>query len=218
MTATTRYEALRDRIRRRYNLSTTDIDNTVMESLFDDVLDTYSRFRGLRAQEKLTLIAGTADYDLNANVHHIIVALWNDTYPDDDLLTEQYSEEEYNYPSLRVIKDLKDAIRRANAIETDQEHQVYNDVDTKKINLDPTPTTDIYVIYRKLFTKETYPFQDNRIIQWLYEAEMLQHCQSTGLVVQLGDIRFDQKRMDQTIEKLRKKFHSHVCPSYCGRS
>lgn len=213
---TSRYETLRDAVRRKYHLSDTDVDNTVMEDLFKAVLKTYSCFRGIRKQKKYTYEG--QDITLEAAVHYIIAVLWNDTYPSDDLLFEQPASEEYHYPSLRMIRDLKAAIRRANQVVTDQEHQVYNDSDVKKLALGPVPTTDVFVIYRKLFTKDDYPFNDERVIQWLYEAEMLQWCQSTGIVIQVGDIRYDQKRMDTMIEKLQNKAYSHLQPSVIGRS
>ena len=211
-----RYEILRDATRCRYNLSETDIDNPTMENLFNAVLKTYSRFRGIRKQKKYTYEG--QDITLDAAIHYIITVLWNDTYPSSDLLIEQPANEEYHYPSLCMIRDMKAAIRRASQVVTEQEFQVYNNGDDKKLALDPVPTTDVFVIYRALFTKENYPFNDERVIQWLYEAEMLQWCQSDGLVVQLGDIRYDQKRMDAVIQKLQNKAYSHLQPSMIGRS
>ena len=212
----TRYEILRDAVRRRYNLSDTDVGNTVMEELFNTMLKTYSCFRGIRKQKKYTYDG--QDITLDAAVHYIITVLWNDTYPSSELLITQPASEEYHYPSLTMIRDIKAAIRRANQVVTEQEFQVYNDSDTKKLALDPVPTTDVFVIYRELFDKDNYPFNDERVIQWLYEAEMLQWCQSTGIVVQIGDIRYDQKRMDSAIEKLQNKAYSHLQPSVIGRS
>ncbi|HEC88456.1 MAG TPA: hypothetical protein ENI52_03975 [Thermoplasmata archaeon] len=213
-----RYTDLRDRIRQKYHLSTSDIDDTVMENLFTFVLEIYSRFRGIRGQKKLTLIENENTYTLSEDVHYIIAVLWNTTYPTDNMLTEKYTTEEYNYPSLRMLKNLKAAIQYANRIMVDQEWQVYDDDGTKKLVLDPVPETDIYVIYRQCYTKDNYPFHDEPIIQYLYEAEMLQYCQSTGIIVQLGDIRYDQRRMDSIIQRLRNKFYSHVQPSVIGRS
>jgi hypothetical protein len=213
--AATRYENLRDKVLRKYHLSTTDIDAMTMEALFNDVLDEYSRFRGIRTQKKYTFDTGAAEKVIDSEIHHIITVLWNDTYPSDDLLTEEYASEDYHFPSLRVIKDMKAAIERALSIETEQEFQVSHDGDDKKLILDPAPTTDVFVLYRKLFTKETYPFQDERLLQKGYEAAVLQYCQSTGIVVQVGDLRFDQKRMDDKIAGLNREFHLTLCP-YAG--
>ena len=164
---------------RKYHLSSEDVSAVNMASLFLDTLNEYSRFRGLRAQQLITKIAETVEYDLESDVHHILAVLWNETYPNDDILTTEYTAEQYHFPSLLIIKDIKIAIERASKIETEQESNVYGsqDGETKKLVLHPTPTTNIYVLYRKLFTNETFPFTDERVIEYLYEANMLQFCQ-----------------------------------------
>ena len=215
--STTRYETLRDAVRNKYHLSVSDVDNTNMEALFNQTLDTYSRFRGIRKQQTITLETGVATYSLESDVHHIRTVLWNDTYPGEAEVTSAYSSEEYNYPSLRMIKDQKNAIRRENVPRTEQEWQVYTDDTTKKIVLDPVPTTNIIVLYRTLFTNENYPFQDEGIIQYLYEAKMLQYCQSTGIVVRIGDINYDQDRFDKVIGALVNNFLLSVAPYHVGR-
>lgn len=216
--ATNRDEVLRDRLLRKYNLSSEDVGDTDMNSLFLDALDEYSRFRGLHGQQLITFTAGTAEYDLDSTVHHIITVLWNNTYPDNDILTTEYTAEQYHFPSLLIIKDIKIAIERASKIETEQEYNVKGDQtgETKKLVLHPVPVTNIYVLYRVLFTNKTYPFTEERIIGYLYEAIMLQFCQSTGIVVQEGNIRLDQKRMDDKITKLHTKFYGHVSPAIIG--
>ena len=213
-----RDDDLRDKLRRKYHLSSEDIGDADMASLFLDTLNEYSRFCGLRTQQLIPFVAGTAEYDLESDVHHILAVLWNDTYPNDDILTTEYTAEQYHFPSLLIIKDIKIAIERSSKIETEQESNVYGsqDGESKKLVLHPTPTTNIYVLYRKLFTNETYPFTDERIIAYLYEANMLQFCQSTGVLVQEGNVRFDQKRMDDRITKLHTKFYGHVSPVIVG--
>jgi len=216
--AVIRDEDLRDKIRREYHLSTEDISNADMASLFLDTLDEYSRFKGLRTQQKIAFESGVSEYNLESDIHHILAVLWNDTYPSGDILTTEYTAEQYHFPSLLIIKDIKIALERASKIETDQEWNVSGSQDgtTKTLILYPIPTTNIYVLYRKLFTNKTYPFTDERIIGYLYEAMMLQFCQSTGIVVQEGDIRLDQKRMDDRITKLHTKFYGHVSPVIIG--
>lgn len=209
---------LRDKVLRKYHLSSEDISAVNMASLFLDTLNEYSRFRGLRDQQLIPFTAGTTEYDLDENVFHILAVLWNDTYPNDDILTSDYTAEQYHFPSLLIIKDTKIALERLSKIVTEQEWQVYGSEngETKKLVLHPTPITNIYVLYRKLFTNKTYPFTDERIIEYLYEANMLQFCQSTGIVVQEGNIRLDQKRMDDRISKLLSKFYNYVSPAIIG--
>lgn len=213
-----RDEDLRDKLRRKYHLSTEDIGNTDMASLFLDTLGEYSRFKGLRTQQAIDFIADTDEYELEDDVFHILAVLWNGTYPDDDILTTEYTAEQYHFPSLLIIKDTKIALERLSKIETDQEWNISGsqDGETKTLVLHPVPVTNIYVLYRKLFTNLTYPFTEERIIGYLYEAMMLQFCQSTGIVVQEGNIRLDQKRMDDRITKLHTKFYGHVSPAIIG--
>lgn len=215
-----------DRVVTKYHLSSTDIDATTSEKLFNKVMADYSRSFGLRAFKQQTYSAGVNEYELPAECHHVLYALWNDSSPEAVLtvtttLTAEAIAEFWHHPTLRVIDYVKRTYNQTLRSEDEQIWEIYRtDTDGTKrmITLDPTPTTDIYIVYRKLHTKDTYPQEHESIFGPLFEALILRHCQSTGLVVTIGDVTYDHARLDRLIAQLEGDYYLHCAGGSVGVS
>lgn len=214
--ALTLYELLRNKIRDEFNLTDTDIGDTLMEVLFKAVMKEYSRSRGIRTYKKITFTAEEDTYILDAEIFYVEDCFWNDSFPS-NFIDSDYTEDQYYNPTLRILDHIRDRIYEDNTIVDDQHFDIYRDGTDKKIKFDPVPETDIYVVGRKLHTKDTYPEQDEQIIESRFKALVLGHCQSTGLVVTIGDVTYDHKRMDREINRLNKIFYGHMQTVKIGR-
>ena len=218
----TNYERLRDTVRLTYGLTSANVPDTTMEDLFTkEVIREYSRLRGRFYAAKITLIVGTDFYPVPANIDFIEAVLWNDSYPEELIVTNESkvpdNNEEYFYLSIKLIRHLRAILATENLDELEQEWTTYQDGATIKIRLYPPPTTDIYVAGRKLFTKDDYPVHDERAIKDLFKAVMLRRIKSTGQYDRLGDLKIDNEGLEQQIEKHRKDFYLRVRPYTIGR-
>jgi hypothetical protein len=220
------YDDLKNRILTNYHLSTKDIPDTIAVPIFDDVMNEYSRSFGLRAFSEISKSTGIADYTCPGDCHHFLYALWNASYPGAVLIdapgwTPEQIQEYLNHPSLMVLEFVKRRFYEAHTGYLEQRAQIYragtNPV-LKKINLDPAPTTNIFIVYRKLHTKDTYPLEDERIFRPLFEAKILRHCQSVGKAVTIGDVTYAHDRLDRIIQKFETEFYGHIQAGAIGRS
>lgn len=208
-----RYTDLRDLARSELNLTTDDISDTLALSLFQETLKVYSRFRGIRKIAIVEFEADVADYTLDATIAHIIDIYWNDTYPTSvfsETYTDTITEERYHNPSLEVVEALKERLREKYQDVPFQEWQDYYSGDDHKIRLDPTPTTDIIVEYRELFTENTYPENDSETIKSLLKAKMLEHIIGVAQLSTICDASFNIGGMERMKARLEANFYNTV--------
>lgn len=208
-----RYTDLRDLARSELNLTTDDISDTLALSLFQETLKVYSRFRGIRKIAIVEFEADVADYTLDATIAHIIDIYWNDTYPTSvfsETYTDTITEERYHNPSLEVVEALKERLREKYQDVPFQEWQDYYSGDDHKIRLDPTPTTDIIVEYRELFTENTYPENDSETIKSLLKAKMLEHIIGVAQLSTICDASFNISGMERMKARLEANFYNTV--------
>lgn len=217
----TRYELLRDLTRLELHLTSNDISDANASTLFDEVLEIYSRFRGILDATIETFVADQADYTLGATVFHIVEVYWNDTYPSADVtdVTESLASERYDNPALRLVDKAKQALQRDYAdIDRQNWFDYYSDPTTHKLNLNPIPTTNIIIEYRKLFTTSNFPQNDKNLLKTLFKVKMLEYVMSTAQVSSLGDVTFNNKGMEQRIAKLKFEFYGAIQPVRMGRT
>ena len=211
--ADTRYTLLRDLARSELDLTVNDISDTLALILFREALKVYSRFRGIRKITTVEYEDGIADYTIIATIAHIIDIYWNATYPT-SVFSETYSdaisEERYHNPSLEVVEALKKRLREKYSDVPFQEWQDYYSGDDHKIRLDPTPTTDIIIEYRELFTDSTYPENDSEAIKTLFKAKMLEHIIGIAQLRSEGDAQFNIEGMERVKSKLESNFYNTV--------
>jgi hypothetical protein len=212
--STVRYEALRDRCFNELGISSEDIGTATCLDLFGSVLETYSRFRGLRKHRIITKQEGVREYELQASEFHLVDVLWNEIYPSDRFLnTYVYSSnsEEFHHPSLRIIDLWKTKMQDDLADEVVQDWQDVCDADDKRyVVIDSDPQTNIIIIYRELFTVETFPRNDDEVLRHLFKAKMIGYILGVPQLRTKGDLTFSIDEMKTMQKAEESKFYSMV--------
>lgn len=214
MADTTRYTTLRDLARDELQLTTNEIGDVLALTLFREALKVYSRFRGIRKTTTVTFAEDTADYTIaTVGTGHIVDIYWNDTYPTEIYsasLSTGVSEERLHNPSLAVIEAAKYRAQERSSTVPGQVWRDYYDGETRMINLDPVPTTDIIIEYREIFTEVTYPENDSEAIRLLFKAKMLGHLIGIAQLKQECDLTFNLDGMAAMKVKLENDFYGAV--------
>lgn len=210
------------RVYDEFDVKADDVSRAKMTGFLNRVLDTYSRFRGIAAVKHVALVSWAVPYILPSDAFYVEEVFWNDTAPQ-TVFASTYSasdiqNEEYYYPSLKMIRKLRNALTYELADLIEQNHWTKRNGTDRELYLDPVPETDVYILYRKQFTADTWPDEDAEVIAALLAAYMLSFLKSSGVCEQLGDARFDNKGITEDIKKLRAKFFSNVQPVIIGRS
>lgn len=210
------------RVYDEFDVKAEDVSQAKMTGFLNRVLDTYSRFRGIEGVEHIALASWTVPYVLHSDAFYVEEVFWNDTAPQTVFtsvpVSDLQNEEEYYYPSLKLIRKLRNALTYELADLTEQNHWIKRNGTDREIYLDPAPETDIYILYRKQYTATTWPDEDAEVIAALLAAYMLSNIKSSGLCEELGDTRFDNEGITKDIKRLRAKFFSNVQPIVIGRS
>lgn len=209
------------RVYDEFDVTAEDVSRAIMTGFLIRVLDTYSRFRGIEGVKHVELASWAVPYVLPSDAFYVEEVFWNDTAPQTVFATvasDIQTEEEYYYPSLKMIRKLRNALTYELADLIEQNHWTKRNGTDRELYLDPAPETDVYILYRKLFTTDTWPDEDAEVIAALLAAYMLSFLKSSGVCEQLGDARFDNKGITEDIKRLRAKFFSSVQPVVIGRS
>jgi len=207
-----RYTDLRDLARQELHISDINITDILAATLFDAVLEIYSRFRGKRKVWIQTFSAGIAEYDLDNSIAHIMNVFWNDTYPGTLTTTtesEAITSEKYHNPALAAVDALKKRLQEKYA-DVDLQHwePFYNTGTSKNaIYLDPTPETDIVIEYRELFTQNDFPSQDEAILIGGLKWKMCEYILGIAQVKSQGDVTFNVLGMKQLANHYKTDFY-----------
>lgn len=220
-----RYIDLRDLARSELHLTDTDISDANASTLFDAILNIYSRFRGEKSTREITYTTDEQEYTLESGEDHVLYVFWNDTYPDslsDTTVSADIQAERYHNPALVLVDKCKQRLEENMADEVEQPwHDYYKlvgEIDTHKLHIGIAPTTNIVIETRKNFTQADYPQTDEEILKIGLKMKFREYQLGIAQVKSQGDITFDIAGMTAEIKRLRKDFYSSLQTVSAGRS